>query len=195
MVPDCGFNAAVEIIGTVTNSPKDKQAVEIQATEIKVMGKSELKDFPFAPRKVYPSDYIRKFLHLRPKTNVQSSILRLSSQITTSLHSTLIDDGYMHTFTPVLTTNDCEGAGEVFLVKHASSTLKNESYFNEEVYLTVSGQLHLEALAGSVFKKIFKKFILRLSIYTGAYQRSTLLDQHSEQRTQGVEDIWLNLEC
>lgn len=137
-------------------NPKKDHPPEIQGSEIKVLGPlKDLAKFPFAPRKTYPPDYLRQFLHLRPKTNVNASILRLSSLITTTLHNTLIGEGYVHAFTPILTSNDCEGGGEVFEVKpasHVPSLLKesnpDDSYFGKKVHLTVSGQLHLEALAG-----------------------------------------------
>ena len=156
VVPEhCGYNAAIKVSGLLAKSPKAQQQVEIQAQEIKVLGRNDILTFPFAQRKTYPPNYIRSHLHLRPKTDVYSSILRLSSLITTSLHNYLVNDGFVHTFTPILTGNDCEGGGDVFLVKPAhlvdeqlSQDGSDVAYFNRRVYLTVSGQLHLEALTG-----------------------------------------------
>lgn len=116
-----------------------------------------MQNFPFAPRKTYPPDYVRQYLHLRPKTSINSSILRLSSLITSALHAALTDEEYVHVFTPILTSNDCEGAGEVFTARPSSEVLCKQmshsqdfdtSYFDKKVYLSVSGQLHLEAIAG-----------------------------------------------
>lgn len=137
-------------------SPNSKQSVEIQATEVKVVGTLDLENFPFSPRKTYPPEYVRQYPHLRPKTNVYSAILRLTSLITNTLQNTLIKNDYVNVFTPIITSNDCEGAGEVFTIRPASEGLmkeKNgkspdEAYFNKKVFLTVSGQLHLEAIAG-----------------------------------------------
>lgn len=156
---DCCFNSAVEVSGKLVQSPKANQPVEIAGQNISVLGKLELKNFPFAPRKAYPATYVRQYLHLRPKTNIYSAILRLSSLISTNLHTTLVDDGFVHIYTPILTSNDCEGAGEVFTVRPASDELchqmkdnkdksLDEAYFDKKVYLTVSGQLHLEAMSG-----------------------------------------------
>lgn len=154
---DCCFNSAVVISGKVVHSPKANQPIEIQAENLEVVGRLDLASFPFGPRKAYPPEYTRQQIHLRPKTTIYSAILRLSSLITTTLHNTLIQDGFISVNTPILTSNDCEGAGEVFLVRPASEELcremnnnekLEESYFNKKVYLTVSGQLHLEAIAG-----------------------------------------------
>ena len=156
-VEECNFNTPVEIKGRLIKSPKENQSVEIQASKLTVLGHLDLKSFPFAPRKTYPPDYVRQYLHLRPKTNINSSILRLSSLITSVLHTTLSDEEYVHVFTPILTSNDCEGAGEIFTARPSSEALCkqmsnnqdfDESYFNKKVYLSVSGQLHLEAIAG-----------------------------------------------
>lgn len=154
---DCCFNSAVEISGKVVVSPKPNQPVEIQGETVKVVGKLDLQSFPFGPRKYYAPEYVRQQIHLRPKTNIYSAILRLSSLITNALQTTLIQDNFVSVFTPILTSNDCEGAGEVFLTRPASDEMcremggnrkLEESYFNKKVYLTVSGQLHLEAIAG-----------------------------------------------
>ncbi|EFX86821.1 hypothetical protein DAPPUDRAFT_307813 [Daphnia pulex] len=158
---DCCFNSAVEISGKVVVSPKPNQPVEIQGETVKVVGKLDLQSFPFGPRKYYAPEYVRQQIHLRPKTNIYSAILRLSSLITNALQTTLIQDNFVSVFTPILTSNDCEGAGEVFLTRPASDEMcremggnrkLEESYFNKKVYLTVSGQLHLEAIAGGISK-------------------------------------------
>jgi len=162
-VQECRFNSAVEITGRLVKSPKENQPLEIHCNKLSVLGDMDLENFPFAPKKSYPPDYIRQYLHLRPKTNINSSLIRLSSIITSSLHSTLINKDYVHIFTPILTSNDCEGAGEVFTVRPASDDLCQQmtssaspnldtAYFNKKTYLTVSGQLHLEAMAGGLSK-------------------------------------------
>jgi len=158
-VQECRFNSAVEIAGQLVKSPKENQPLEVHCHKLSVLGDMDLENFPFAPKKSYPPDYLRQYLHLRPKTNINSSLLRLSSIITSSLHSTLINKDYVHIFTPILTSNDCEGAGEVFTTRPASDDLCQQmisssssnldtAYFNKKTYLTVSGQLHLEAMAG-----------------------------------------------
>lgn len=156
LAPNCTFNSAVEVAGRLVKSPKPKQPVEVQGQSLSVLNSMDLDAFPFTPNKAHPLDYIRQHSHLRPKTNITRSILRLSSLITNSLQQTLISEGYVNIFTPILTSNDCEGSGEVFLVRPASDELcqqmskrdLDEAFFDKKVYLTVSGQLHLEAMAG-----------------------------------------------
>ena len=154
----------MEVVGRLVKSPKAKQPVEVQGSNLSILGPLAIESFPFAPRRTYPPDYLRQYPHLRAKTDVGSAILRLSSRITSSLQSTLLDDGYINVFTPILTSNDCEGSGEVFTVRPASDQLCNQmasqkgsspdlAYFDKQVYLTVSGQLHLEAIAG--YKSIY----------------------------------------
>lgn len=154
---DCSFNSAVKIYGKLVKNPKPNEPQEILGNKIKVVGKQDLDQYPFGPRKYYPPEYIRQHVHLRPKTNIFSAILRLSSLVSTKLHTSLVKDDFFSVSTPILTSNDCEGAGEVFIVRPHSEELchqmgKNdkleESYFNKKVYLTVSSQLHLEAIAG-----------------------------------------------
>lgn len=155
----CTFNSAVEVSGRLVKSPSAKQPFEIQGTTVTVVGKLDLDGFPFAPRRLYPFDYLRQYPHLRPKTDIFAALLRLTSLVAGSLQSTLASNDYVQVFTPVISSNDCEGSGEVFTVRPASDQLcrnmrgqeggnMDEAYFNKKVYLTVSGQLHLEAIAG-----------------------------------------------
>lgn len=150
------YGASVEAIGQLGLTPK--QQLELKANEVKLIGKCAVSDnYPFAPRKVYPPDYVRKFLHMRSRTSKQSALLRVRSRATLETHNFFINDNFVHVHTPILTSNDCEGAGEVFRVQPESmTTLKmmakkdvplDQAYFNTKAYLTVSGQLHLEAAA------------------------------------------------
>jgi len=84
------------------------------------------------------------------------ALLRVRDVASQVIHEYLHSKGYIHVHTPVLTSNDCEGAGEVFQVKPDSENLikemakdglsLDEAYFDSKTYLTVSGQLHLEAV-------------------------------------------------
>ncbi len=202
---ECTFNSAVEISGKIVQSPKPNQPLEIQGDTLKVVGTQDLEKYPFGPRKYYPPEYLRQQIHLRPKTNIYAAILRLSSLITISLQNTLIQDEFISVSTPILTSNDCEGAGEVFLVRPASDELCREmgnngkledSYFNKKVFLTVSGQLHLEAIAG--YRQMFTFTSvdnISFSILAGEYLRFLRLGQRSVQRTLEHDGIWQNLEC
>lgn len=150
------YGASVEASGELGLSPK--QQLELKASAIKIIGKCIVSDkYPFAPRKSYPPDYVRKFLHMRSRTSKQSSLFRIRSRASLETHNFFIGEDFINIHTPILTSNDCEGAGEVFTVQPDNLiTLKmmakkdiplDKAYFNTKTYLTVSGQLHLEAAA------------------------------------------------
>ncbi|XP_043114864.1 probable asparagine--tRNA ligase, mitochondrial isoform X2 [Puntigrus tetrazona] len=96
-------------------------------------------------------EYVRQFPHLRCRTNAFSSLLRIRSEATTAIQSFFRDKGYVQIHTPVITSNDCEGAGELFQVEPTGhdSDDSNPHFFSVPAYLTVSGQLHLEVMAGA----------------------------------------------
>lgn len=133
--------------------------IELRATNVHVIGSCNVMEdkYPFLPRKKYDQEYIRQYLHLRPRTRNFSSLLRLRDLATSIISEHLRNRGFINIHTPVLTSNDCEGAGEVFSVRpHSKEILKSmrkegqledEIYFDTVTYLAVSGQLHLETVA------------------------------------------------
>lgn len=147
--------------GKLAKTPKGQ--LELIANNINITGECVISDgYPFAPRKIYPPEYIRQYLHLRPRTNKFSSLLRIRDTATKAINDYFHEEGYFQIHTPILTSNDCEGAGEVFSVQPEKKAilkdmLKNgvseeEAYFNTKAFLTVSGQLHLEAVAHGLSK-------------------------------------------
>jgi asparaginyl-tRNA synthetase len=108
-------------------------------------------------------EFLRDMVHLRPRTPSTSSMLRVRHTLAQSIHRYFDSQGFFLVNTPVLTSNDCEGAGELFQVvsptpaadSSSSSPIAKSpstSFFNKPVYLTVSGQLHLEAFATALSK-------------------------------------------
>lgn len=155
------YGCSVEIEGTLDQYAKGQ--LEVKADSINILGPCIVSDgYPFQPRKSHDSDYVREYLHLRNRTKSFSSLLRLRSHMTHYIHEYFHKNGFLHIHTPVLTSNDCEGAGEVFTVSpeqptssdHNQTTPKDpsEAFFNGKAYLSVSGQLHLEAMARSLSK-------------------------------------------
>ncbi|CAH1140392.1 unnamed protein product [Phyllotreta striolata] len=153
--------ASISTSGVVQLSPKGQK--EINAQEISIYGDCIVTDgYPFAPRKEYTSEYIRQHLHFRPRTNKFSSLLRIRSSAQCHFHNYLTSQGYVNIHTPILTSNDCEGAGEIFQVipdneKLIKSMKKEgqspeEAFFNGKTFLSVSGQLHLESAAHALTK-------------------------------------------
>uniref|UniRef100_A0A671RQN7 asparagine--tRNA ligase n=1 Tax=Sinocyclocheilus anshuiensis TaxID=1608454 RepID=A0A671RQN7_9TELE len=149
---DLTFGCAVDITGTLEKSPSKRQNVELRARHIEVVGECNPVDFPFKIKERHSLEYVRQFPHLRCRTNAFSSLLRIRSEATTAIQSFFRDNGYVQIHTPVITSNDCEGAGELFQVEpagHNDSDDPNPHFFSVPAYLTVSGQLHLEVMAGA----------------------------------------------
>ena len=121
--------------------------------------------YPFGPRKKYQAQHKRTYPHFRAKLNDFSALLRIRNEMSQSVHSYFQNEDFIHIHTPILTGNDCEGGGEVFEVRPdsdsgriASSSPASEEeeeeqlYFGKKVCLTVSGQLHLEAVCNGLSK-------------------------------------------
>ncbi|XP_029458068.1 probable asparagine--tRNA ligase, mitochondrial isoform X2 [Rhinatrema bivittatum] len=152
---DLTFGSSVEVQGKLVKSHHKKQNVELQAEDIQIVGPCDTTAFPFKLRERHAADYVRQFPHLRCRTNLFSSLLRIRSEATAAIHSYFQDNGFVHVHTPVITSNDCEGAGELFQVEASSKTTEfggKAHFFNVPAFLTVSGQLHLEVVAGAFMR-------------------------------------------
>ncbi|XP_054432311.1 asparaginyl-tRNA synthetase isoform X2 [Pteronotus mesoamericanus] len=146
---ELAFGSSVEVHGQLVKSPAKRQNVELKAEKIEVVGSCDPKDFPFKYKERPPLEYLRQFPHLRCRSNALGSILRVRSEATAAIHSFFKDSGFVHIHTPVITSNDCEGAGELFQVEPSSKMkVPEENFFNVPAFLTVSGQLHLEVMSG-----------------------------------------------
>ncbi len=147
---------AVKITGILVESEGKGQKVEIKALAVDVCGWiDEPESYPIA-KKRHSFEYLRTVAHLRPRTNTFGAITRVRTVLANAIHNFYFDRGFNWINTPIITGNDCEGAGELFRV----STLDmvnlpygdnqqvnfSEDFFASETYLTVSGQLQLEAL-------------------------------------------------
>ncbi|XP_049432248.1 probable asparagine--tRNA ligase, mitochondrial [Epinephelus fuscoguttatus] len=149
------FGSAVEVTGVLRKSPHQKQPVELEADQIHVVGKCNPVDFPFKIKERHSLEYIRQFPHLRCRTNNFSSLLRIRSEATTAIHSYFKENGFVQIHTPVITSNDCEGAGELFQVEPSGpKNDEDENFFSVPAFLTVSGQLHLEVMSGA-FSRVY----------------------------------------
>uniref|UniRef100_A0A8C5EM79 Aminoacyl-transfer RNA synthetases class-II family profile domain-containing protein n=1 Tax=Gouania willdenowi TaxID=441366 RepID=A0A8C5EM79_GOUWI len=149
------FGSAVEVTGILKKSPHQKQAVELEAQRIHVIGECDPVDFPFKIKERHNLEYLRQFPHLRCRTNAFSSLLRIRSEATAAFHSFFKDNGFVQIHTPVITSNDCEGAGELFQVEPSSvGDAHREFFFSVPAFLTVSGQLHLEVMSGA-FSRVY----------------------------------------
>ncbi|KAI1210165.1 asparaginyl-tRNA synthetase [Annulohypoxylon truncatum] len=146
--------AAVRLHGSWIPSLGRGQSHELQVERATVLGPSDAKTFPIQ-KKYQTPEYLRTLPHLRPRIPFNTTVLRFRSEIMASLTRFFATHHFVQTHTPILTSADCEGAGEVFHVSAGdpsplpskSKTDKLKSFFRRPVYTTVSAQLHLEALA------------------------------------------------
>ena len=146
---------AVEATGTIVPSPAKGQPFEMQASGIKVVGWVEDPDtYPIQP-KPHTMEYLREVAHLRPRTNVIGATTRVRHTISQAIHRFFHEHGFLWVNTPIITASDAEGAGELFRV--STLDLANlprtpegkvdyaQDFFGREAFLTVSGQLNVEA--------------------------------------------------
>ncbi|MDR3386431.1 MAG: asparagine--tRNA ligase [Rudaea sp.] len=148
-------SCAVIATGTLVPSQGKGQSFEIQATKIEVVGwVDDPETYPIQP-KAHTMEYLREVAHLRPRTNTFGAVARVRDCIAKAIHRYFHERGYLWVNTPIITASDAEGAGQMFRV----STLDlvnlprddkgaidwRQDFFGKEAYLTVSGQLNVEA--------------------------------------------------
>jgi asparaginyl-tRNA synthetase len=135
--------------GELVESKGAGQAVEIQAHAVAVVGwVDDPETYPLAPKQ-HSFEYLREIAHLRPRTNTFGAVTRVRHCLAMAVHRFFDERGFFWVHTPIITANDAEGAGAMFRV----STLDrvngradpSEDFFGRETYLTVSGQLNVEA--------------------------------------------------
>ncbi|CAL8374935.1 unnamed protein product [Gadus morhua 'NCC'] len=149
------FGSAVEVTGCLKQSPSRKQPVELLADQINVVGGCDTLEFPFKIKERHGLDYVRQYPHMRCRTNVFSSMMRIRSAASAAIHSHFTERGFIQIHTPVITSNDCEGAGELFQVEPSGQTTEpDKNFFSVPAFLTVSGQLHLEVMSGA-FSRVY----------------------------------------
>ena len=163
-VPDSlSYHAFIKAQGVLKLSQHRGQEVELAAESIELVTPVQDDKYPFQPRKHTDDDLARSYPQYRAKLNDFASLLRIRSRLSKSIHDYFHDRDFVQIHTPILTSNDCEGAGELFQVIPANSEISakmiksdvvnlDEAYFDKKVYLTVSGQLHLEAMCNGLEK-------------------------------------------
>ena len=143
------------ITGKLVESPGKGQNVELQALSIEVYGVADPEHYPLQ-KKNHSFEFLREIAHLRPRTNTFGAVMRVRNRLASSIHQFFQDRGFIYLHTPIITTSDCEGAGEMFQV----TTLNlgsppmmdakidySQDFFGEKTSLTVSGQLEGEVYA------------------------------------------------
>lgn len=139
---------AIAISGNLVPSPGKGQNIELKAAEITLYGDCP-PEYPLQ-KKRHSFEFLRTIAHLRARTNTLGAVMRVRNACATAIHSFFQEKGFIWVHTPIITANDCEGAGELFTV--TSLDLKKpanfaEDFFGKRAYLTVSGQLQAEVMA------------------------------------------------
>ena len=151
-VSKLNVGASITAEGTLVMTPGAQQPFELKADEVIIEGEST-PDYPLQ-KKRHTFEYLRTISHLRPRTNTFSAVFRIRSMIAYAIHSFFQERGFVYVHTPIITSSDCEGAGEMFKVstldfenlpKNEDGTVDySEDFFGKSANLTVSGQLNVE---------------------------------------------------
>ena len=148
--------SSVEVSGTLATSPGKNQNIELKATTIKIYGDSNPETYPLQ-KKRHSFEFLRTIGHLRNRTNTLGAVMRIRNSCAMAIHKFFQEKGFMLIHTPIITVNDCEGAGDLFKVTNfdlsniprteKGNTEYTQDFFGKPAYLTVSGQLEAEVMA------------------------------------------------
>ncbi len=148
--------ASVEVSGVLVASPAKGQRIELKASTVKVYGEADPETYPLQ-KKRHSFEFLRTIGHLRSRTNTLSAVFRVRNACASAIHQFFQEKDFLWVHAPIITANDCEGAGELFNV--TSLDLKDvpktddqevdfsQDFFGRRAYLTVSGQLQAEVMA------------------------------------------------
>ena len=156
------IGSAIRVKGIVVDTPQAKQPFEIKAMSVEIEGAS-VPEYPLQ-KKRHSFEFLRTIAHLRPRTNTFSAVFRVRSVLAYAIHRFFQERGFVYVHTPIITSSDCEGAGEMFQV--TTLDLANppktpdgevdysQDFFGKLTSLTVSGQLAVEPYA-LAFGKVY----------------------------------------
>lgn len=146
---------AISATGKLVSSQGKGQSFEIQADAVHVVGWVENPDTYPIQAKRHTLEFLRDVAHLRPRTNTISAVTRIRHCLAQAIHRFYDQQGFFWIHTPIITASDCEGAGEMFRVStldllnlpknHLGQVDFSNDFFGKETFLTVSGQLNVEA--------------------------------------------------
>ena len=149
------ISSSIIVKGTVVKTENAKQPFEIKATEVNIFDVAD-SDYPLQ-KKRHTFEYLRTISYLRPRANTFNAVFRVRSVLSYAIHKFFQERGFVYVHTPIITSSDCEGAGEMFNVstldlQNIPKTKEGEidyskDFFGKNAHLTVSGQLDLENYA------------------------------------------------
>ncbi|MCX7394454.1 MAG: asparagine--tRNA ligase [Planctomycetales bacterium] len=155
LIKQISTGASVAIIGEVKESLGKGQRVEIHARQLTVLGTSDALTYPLQ-KKGHSLEFLREKAHLRPRTNTFGAMARVRNSLCATIHDFFQTRGFLYVQTPIITTSDCEGAGQVFQVTTLDLAKLQQfkgpidysrDFFGKKAGLTVSGQLEGEIYA------------------------------------------------
>tara|TARA_B100000683_G_scaffold49414_1_gene46687 strand:+ start:1974 stop:3401 length:1428 start_codon:yes stop_codon:yes gene_type:complete len=147
LVDNITTGASISVSGNLEKSEGKSQSFELLASDIKILGLADPETYPIQPKR-HSFEFLREVAHLRPRTNTFSAVFRIRHSIIYSIHKFFNDKGFLNIHTPIITSSDAEGAGEMFKVTALDPKDKDfdfsNDFFSRPVNLTVSGQLNAE---------------------------------------------------
>ena len=156
------LGSAIEVTGLLALTPGAQQPFEIKAQKVTVVGPCD-PSYPMQ-KKRHTVEYLRTQAHLRPRTNLFSAVFRIRSIAAQSIHAFFAERNFVYVHTPLITTSDAEGAGEMFRVttldlndlpRDEQGKVDNkQDFFGKPANLTVSGQLNVECFA-QAFRNVY----------------------------------------
>ena len=152
--------ASVSVRGKLVQSQGKGQSWEVVADELTIIGASD-DSYPLQ-KKGHTPEFLREIAHLRPRSNLFGSVFRVRNRLAYAIHTFFQERGFVYVHTPIITSSDAEGAGELFRVTTIDATNPPrmpggqidyaQDFFGRSAYLTVSGQLQVEAFACALSK-------------------------------------------
>lgn len=154
--------ASVIVRGALVESMGKNQTVEINASEVTLVGGAPAEEYPLQ-KKRHSFEFLREIAHLRPRTNTFGAVARVRNHLSFAIHRFFQERGFLYVHTPVITASDAEGAGELFQVttldlagiRRSTPDIDagidyGRDFFGKRAFLTVSGQLNAESYASAL---------------------------------------------
>jgi asparaginyl-tRNA synthetase len=155
--------SSIAASGALVESPAKGQAVELKVASIHLYGTAEAATYPLQ-KKGHTLEFLREISHLRVRSNTFGAAFRVRNALTHAIHTFFQERDFLYVQTPIITTSDCEGAGQMFGVttlnlQHPPLAVDGtiawqQDFFSKPAYLTVSGQLEAEIFA-SAFSNVY----------------------------------------
>ena len=155
VIPTLTTGSSVKVEGLLAPSPGGSQSVELQAQGVTILGRAPADLYPLQ-KKRHSMEFLREIAHLRPRTNTLGAVTRVRSRMSYAIHRFFQERGFLYIHTPIISSSDAEGAGELFQVTtlplekvpmSGGRVDYSKDFFGKQAHLTVSGQLEAEIYA------------------------------------------------